>query len=512
MNPRQLIRKIIVAVAGMAQTANEWVGLRLSYLERIDGVAICDFTMAQTSKDFLNLTCQAMALIKSHDARRYRRVCRYLHYIANRTLISQGQYGQALKVCRVDHSMYFNSHDQQRNIREYAGLLIHEATHGLLFGKNIPYNKETRERIERLCHLEEYRFALHFEAGYADLFPGPYNPEGHRESWERSSQARRAVWWKRIREAYQEYRSSNPKNARDFSLRGGAYLQRRDYDKAIADCDQAIRLDPQLAAACNIRGTAYVQKHEYDKAILNYHRAIELNPGEALVYMNLGIAYIGKRLCDKAIAAFNQAIQLNPTDARIRMNRGTAYLWKRDYDNAISDYDYAIQLDPKNARIRMNRGKAYLWKRDYDNAISDYDYAIQLDPKNPQIRINRGKAYMWKRNYDIAISDYDYAIRLNPKDATSHENLAWLLATCPQVAFRDGKKAVEHAMQACALSEGKVPDALKTLAAAYGEMGDFENAVKWECQFLGTPDQIAKARLNAESRLSLYQAHKTLLL
>jgi len=49
---------------------------------------------------------------------------------------------------------------------------------------------------------------------------------------------------------------------------------------------------------------------------------------------------------------------------------------------------------------------------------------------------------------------------------------------------------------------------VKTLAAAYGEVGDFENAVKWERQFLGTPDQIARATLNAESRLSLYQAHK----
>ena len=394
-------------MAEKAKAANEWVGLKVSYLEQIDGVAICDFTMAQTSKDsFLDLTRQSMALIKSLDARRYRRVCRCLHYIANTALISRGQYGRTLKVCRVDYSRNFNSPYPQRNVREYAGVLIHEATHGLLFEKGIPYDKETRERVERLCHLESYRFALRFEPGYADLYPGPYNPEWHKQSWARSRQARRAVWWKRLQEAYQEYRSSNPKNARDFNQRGGANLQKRDYDKAILD--------------------------------------------------------------------YNRAIEIDPKDARIRMNRGTAYMRKFDYEKAISDYDQAIQLDPKEARVRINRGTAHIRRLEYDKAISDYDHAISL----------------------------------NPRDATAYKNLAWLLATCPQVAFRDGKKAVEHATKACALSEGKDPDTLKTLAAAYGEAGDFENAVKWERQFLGTPDQIAKATLNAESRLSLYQAHK----
>jgi tetratricopeptide (TPR) repeat protein len=462
-------------VAEKARAANEWVGLKMSYLDDIDGVAICDFTMAQTSKDrFLDLTRQAMTLIKSLDARRYRRVCRCLHYIANTALISRGQYGRTLKVCRVDYSRNFNSAYPQRNVREYAGVLIHEATHGLLFEKGIPYDKETRERVERLCHLESYRFALRFEPGYADLYPGPYNPEWHKHSWARSRQARRAVWWKRLQEAYQEYRSSNPRNARDFNLRGATYLQKRDYDKAIGDCDQAIRLDPRLAKAYNNRGLAYMQKGDFEKAIVD----------------------------------FDHAIHLDPKDARVNMNCGTAYMGKRDYDKAIAAYDQAVQLDPTDARIRMNRGTAYLRKLDHEKAISDYDHAIQLDPKDARVRVNRGTAYMRRHEYDKAISDYDYAIRLNPRDAAAYKNVAWLLATCPQLCYRDGKKAVEYATKACALSEWKDPNAVKTLAAAYAEMGDFENAVKWELQYLGTPDQIVRAELNAESRLSLYQARK----
>jgi Flp pilus assembly protein TadD len=475
VNLLQLLRKLVAAVAEKTKAGNEWVGLKVSYLERIDGVAICDFTIAQISKEsFLDLTRQAMALIKSHDTRRYRRVCRCLHYIANTALISRGQYGRTLKVCRVDYSKHFNSPYPQRNVREYAGVLIHEATHGFLFGKGIPYNKETRERVERLCHMEAYRFALHFEPGYADLFPGPYNPEGHRGHWERSRQARRAIWWKRLQEAYQELRSSNPKNARDFNLRGANYLQKRDYDKAIKDCDQSIRLDPKVVAAYNNRGSAYMQKGDFDRAIVDFEQAIQLDPKDARVHMNCGTSYMGKRNFDKAIAAYDQAVALDPKDARIRMNRGTAYMRKLDYDQAISNYGQAIQLDPKDARARMNRGTAHMRRRDYERAISDYDQAI----------------------------------RLNPRDATAYKNIAWLLAACPQLPYRDGKKAVEYASKACALSEWKDPNAVKTLAAAYAEVGDFESAVKWEVQYLGTPDQIARATLNAESRLSLYQTHK----
>jgi tetratricopeptide (TPR) repeat protein len=379
-----------------------------------------------------------MALTKSLDARRYRRVCRYLHYIANTALISRGQYGRTLKICRVDYSRHFKSPYPQRNVREYAGVLIHEATHGLLCEKGIPYDKEIRERVEQLCHLESYRFAMHFEPGYADLFPGPYNPEGHKRHWERSSQASRAVWWKRLQDAFRESKASNPKNARDYNARGAIYMQKRDYDKAIADCDQAIRLDPQLAAAYNNRGLAYMQKRDYDKAI----------------------------------ADFDQAIQLDPKDARVHINCGTANMQKRDYDKAISVYDQAIQLDPKDARAYLNRGTAYLQKRDYDKAISDYDHAIQLDPNDASTYVNRGTAFRRKCDYNQAIADYDYSIHLNPRSATAHKNLAWLLATCPQVAFRDGKKAMDHATKACALSEWKDPDALKTLAAACREMGE----------------------------------------
>ena len=446
--------------------------MKMSRLDRIDGVVICDLTPAQPSKDaFLELTRQAMALIKSLDGRRYRRVCRYLHYIANTVLISRGQYGRILKICRIDYATHFNSPHPLRNVRDYAGVLIHEATHGLLFAKGIPYNKKTWERVERLCHRESYRFALHFETGYADLFPGNYNPEWHKRSLESSVQARRTAWWKRFQEAW---RSSFPKNAREYQQRARAHTHKGAHDKAVADCDEALRLDPQFADAYFTRGTACLQKRHYEKAIEDY----------------------------------DHGIQLNPKDARAYLNRGTAYLQMGNYDKAIADADQAIQLNRKDAAAYINRGTACLRRHDYDRAIADYGQAIQLNPKDARAYVNRGTAYLRKLDYEKAIVDYEYAIQLNPRHAAACKSLASVLATCPEAAFRDGKKAVEHATKACVLSDWKDSGAIKTLAAACAETADFDNAVKWQTKYLEAPNLSSSGILDAKNRLELYQAHK----
>ena len=156
-------------------------------LGHIDGVAICDLSFgSEKNESFFEVSRQAMALIQTNDLRRYQRVCRYLRFIVNWKMVSQGSFLPDLKLGLIDYSKY-TSDDFLDNLRRFAGVLIHEATHSLLLSKGIPYDKQTRERVERLCFLEQYRFALHFEPGYAEHKVQPFKVEIYQRSWKRKT-------------------------------------------------------------------------------------------------------------------------------------------------------------------------------------------------------------------------------------------------------------------------------------------------------------------------------------
>ena len=178
---------------------------------------------------------------------------------------------------------------------------------------------------------------------------------------------------------------------------------------------------------------------------------------------------------------------------------------KKDYDKAIEDYTEAIRLNPQFASaVLRKRALAQAEKKEYDKAIEDFTEVIRLDPQSEWFR-HRGDAWADKREYDKAINDYTEAIRLDPKDAYALRDLAWLYSTCPNAKFRDGKKAVTVATQACELTGWKDGYKLNTLAVAYAESGDFEKALKYQKQAL--EDKVAEKELGDKwrMRLKLYE-------
>ena len=187
-----------------------------------------------------------------------------------------------------------------------------------------------------------------------------------------------------------------------------------DYDRAIADYNEAIRLDPKSAIAFSDRGVAYMRKGDLDRAFADYNEALRLNPTYGPAFSNRGVAYWKKGDNVRAFADYNEAIRLNPNYAPAFSNRGFAYWTKGDNVRAFADYNEAIRLNPNYAPAFSNRGFAYWTKGDNDQAFADYNEAIRLEPKNAIAFYRRGLAYMRKGDDDRAIADYNEALRLNP--------------------------------------------------------------------------------------------------
>ena len=235
--------------------------------------------------------------------------------------------------------------------------------------------------------------------------------------------------------------SSEAKEAFD---RGRAAENAKNYDQAIKEYTEAIRLDSNYASAYYNRGLAYFNKKDYDRAITDSSQAIQLGP-TASRYIIRGLAYDNKKDYDRAIADYTESIKLEPT-ALGYYNRGVVYGNKKDYDNAIADYTEAIKLDPNYKDAYNNRGLAYLSKKDYDRAIADYDQAIKLEPNASRYN-NRGVAYFNKKDYARAIADYEAALRLDPNHVNAKNSLANAKKLYKQILEEERLKQVKEQIQ-----------------------------------------------------------------
>jgi tetratricopeptide (TPR) repeat protein len=135
-------------------------------------------------------------------------------------------------------------------------------------------------------------------------------------------------------------------SAEFFAKRAGSYIMKKDYDKAIADLNEAIRMDPLNAFYFCQRGYSYHQKKDYDKAIADFNEAIRMDPFNALYFFDRGRSYGWKDEDDKAIADYNEAIRIDPSKGLYFGSRAMVYGFKGDYKNAVADYKEAVRLEP----------------------------------------------------------------------------------------------------------------------------------------------------------------------
>jgi len=99
-----------------------------------------------------------------------------------------------------------------------------------------------------------------------------------------------------------------------FRSRGVAYYRRGDYDRALADLAESIRLAPSVAGLYGDQANVYYFKRDYSRAIAGYDKALQLDPSDALAYNNRGCAWIAVGSLAAAEADFNRARQWGVAD------------------------------------------------------------------------------------------------------------------------------------------------------------------------------------------------------
>lgn len=214
-----------------------------------------------------------------------------------------------------------------------------------------------------------------------------------------------------------------------YFLRGNAYQEKQDYEHAIADYDESLRLVPGIRVVVKSRGMAHAHKGEYDQSIEDLEQCLRLKGNDpqvteilVIVYNNRGLGYGKSEDYDRAIQDFSKALALNPDFTEAITNRGVYEAKKGDLDQAINDFEHTLRLSPHDSRatdglfVTYNaRAKKFAEVGDYSHAIEDCNKSLGLHPDNPGVLTIRGAFELEQHDYDHALQDFDQSLRQDPK-------------------------------------------------------------------------------------------------
>ena len=267
---------------------------------------------------------------------------------------------------------------------------------------------------------------------------------------------------------------------------------------------QPYKPDFQSAEAAMKLGREFALNGQLDKAISAFNTAIKLDRCRWEAYRFRGIAYakLGRYL--SALENLNITIQHNPHCAECFFERGKIKMFSGQPESALDDLSKCVNLDPEYAPAYSSRAGIFTKKGLYQQALNNIKIALSLKPQNPEYLHNRAVIMMALERYKEAIQDYGRVIELNPNSGGSYNNLAWLLSTAKDPAYRDCKRAIYYARKALQIDKNGAW--MDTLAAAYAECGHFEKAVKIETDayHLSKPPNE-----NFRKRIEIYKMCKT---
>jgi Flp pilus assembly protein TadD len=254
---------------------------------------------------------------------------------------------------------------------------------------------------------------------------------------------------------------------------------------------------------------SFIQTSYWRDSDALWNRALACTTRNYVAHNNLGIVVAQKGHPAEAMEHFQRALEIRPNYADAHNDLGIVLLQQGRSAEAATHFQRALKIKPDFVEAEFNLCNLLAQEGRWADAIRGYGRAVQLHPDSAKLRFRLGFALKHQGEFAEAIAEYRKVLELDPGHVLARNNLAWVLATCPEAPLRNGDEATELAQRARQGSGGNDPQILDTLGAAYAEAGRFAEALDTTRQAL----QLAEARSNASlaqeiaGRIRLYQAN-----
>ncbi len=208
-------------------------------------------------------------------------------------------------------------------------------------------------------------------------------------------------------------------DSRDLPTATDACKKASDKQAVIASCSTVIALSHDtrlLERAYNRRGMANEAIGQFNGAVNDYSQVIRLDPKIAGYYDNRMRAYKALGLLDLALRDSDTAVAMAPGYPFVFHGRGAVHYDRGEYIQAVADYGTALALNRADAPLLVDRGRALMKLGQPGNAVRDFSEAHEVDAAfTPALR-ERGLAWVQLGNADAARPDLQVALTANPED------------------------------------------------------------------------------------------------
>jgi Flp pilus assembly protein TadD len=193
----------------------------------------------------------------------------------------------------------------------------------------------------------------------------------------------------------------------------------------------------------------------------------------------LGTIFAERGDLTNALDLFERSVKYNPDDIDACLDLGNAHVLLKNYPAAEAQYLAVLKINPREPVA--NKMYARLLELEGKNREATLHFQMSASiSRDPDTCTEMATLDYALGNWRRVVTDLQYTLTLKPDpgaEVTALNNLAWVLATCPDDSVRNGMQAIHYAESACRLTGFKQSGMVNTLAAAYAEAGRFPDAI-----------------------------------